>query len=73
MHEEGCNGSQASVQAVEGKTELGQRPAGAYSRPGNLRRAYRKVKSNGGAAGVDGMTIDETAQRLRTHPGEKPP
>ena len=33
--------------------------------PGNLRRAYRKVKSNGGAAGVEGMTIDETSQWLR--------
>ena len=38
--------------------------------PGNLRRAYRKVKSNGGAAGVDGMTIEEAAQWLHTHPGE---
>ena len=38
--------------------------------PGNLRRAYRKVKSNGGAAGVDGMNIDDVAEWLRTHPGE---
>ena len=38
--------------------------------PGNLRRAYRKVKSNGGSAGVDGMTIGDTAKWLRTHPGE---
>lgn len=38
--------------------------------PGNLRRAYRKVKSNGGAAGVDGMSIEEVAEWLRAHPGE---
>ena len=38
--------------------------------PGNLRRAYRKVKSNGGAAGVDGMSIDNVAKWFRAHPGE---
>ena len=38
--------------------------------PGNLRRAYRKVKSNGGAAGVDAMNIDDVAEWLRAHPGE---
>ena len=38
--------------------------------PGNLRRAYRKVKSNGGSAGVDGMTIGDAVEWLRTHPGE---
>ena len=42
----------------------------AIADPGNLRRAYRKVKSNGGAAGVDGMTIDDVAEWLRAHPGE---
>ena len=42
----------------------------AIADPGNLRRAYRKVKSNGGAAGVDGMNIDDVAEWLRAHPGE---
>ena len=57
---------------VAWKEELnwGKRLLEAVADPGNLRRAYRNVKSNGGAAGVDGMTIDETAQLLRTHPGE---
>jgi retron-type reverse transcriptase len=27
--------------------------------PSNLNRAYRRVKANKGAAGVDGMTVDE--------------
>ena len=42
----------------------------AIADPGNLRRAHRKVKSNGGAAGVDGMSIDDVAEWLRAHPGE---
>ncbi|MBR3903851.1 MAG: hypothetical protein IKJ29_09360 [Akkermansia sp.] len=42
----------------------------AIADPGNLRRAYRKVKRNGGAAGVDGMNIDDVAEWLRAHPGE---
>lgn len=33
----------------------------------NLRAAYRAVKSNGGAAGVDGMSIDQLAGHVREH------
>ena len=47
-----------------------ERLLAAIAAPGTLRRAYRKVKSNGGAAGVDGMTIDDVAEWLRAHPGE---
>ena len=32
----------------------------------NMQRAWRRVRSNRGAAGVDGLTIDRTAERLRT-------
>ncbi len=28
-------------------------------KPANLNRAYKRVKANKGAAGIDGMTIDE--------------
>ena len=35
----------------------------------NLRAAWRAVKSNHGAAGVDGIGIDETAAHLRRHWG----
>ena len=42
----------------------------AVADPGNLHKTYRKVKSNGGAAGVDGMNIDDVAEWLRAHPGK---
>ena len=36
----------------------------------NLNEAYKKVKSNGGAPGVDGMTVDEAASYLKEHKSE---
>jgi RNA-directed DNA polymerase len=32
----------------------------------NMQEAWKRVRSNKGAAGVDGLSIDETAERLRT-------
>lgn len=32
----------------------------------NMQRAWQRVRRNRGAAGVDGLTIDQTAERLRT-------
>jgi group II intron reverse transcriptase/maturase len=36
----------------------------------NLNAAYKRVKQNGGAAGIDGMTVDEMLPYLREHKGE---
>jgi len=37
---------------------------------GNLIRAYAKVVSNKGVAGVDGMEVDDLKDYLRSHLGE---
>ncbi|MBX9621626.1 MAG: hypothetical protein K2X28_06340 [Alphaproteobacteria bacterium] len=37
--------------------------------PSNLNRAYRRVKANKGAAGVDGMTVDELKSWIALHKG----
>ncbi len=36
----------------------------------NLNRAYKRVKSNKGVAGVDGMTVDALGSYIRTHKDE---
>ncbi len=33
----------------------------------NMAAAWKRVKANKGSAGVDGLTIDETSEFLRTH------
>jgi RNA-directed DNA polymerase len=33
----------------------------------NMARAWKRVKANGGSAGVDGLSITETAEYLKTH------
>lgn len=38
--------------------------------PSNLSKAYRKVKSNGGSAGVDGMRVEELQGWLEEHLAE---
>jgi group II intron reverse transcriptase/maturase len=36
----------------------------------NLNAAYKKVKKNGGAPGIDGMTVEEAAPYLKAHKDE---
>lgn len=33
----------------------------------NMREAWKRVKENDGAAGVDGMSVEDTAEKLRQH------
>lgn len=35
--------------------------------PSNLNRAYKRVKANKGAAGVDGMTVDDLLEWIAVH------
>ena len=37
---------------------------------GNLNRAYKRVKANKGASGIDGMTVDEALPWLKENGGE---
>lgn len=38
--------------------------------PSNLNAAYKRVESNKGSAGIDGMTVDELSPWLAEHKGQ---
>jgi RNA-directed DNA polymerase len=64
-------GTEALV--AKGETESptdSQRLMEAVCETGNLKRALRRVKANGGSAGVDGMRVDQLGQYLSGHWGE---
>ena len=65
---EGYAGARSAVQPEPGETESRQPNLleKILSRD-NLNNAYKRVKANKGAPGVDGMTIDETHQWLKEH------
>ena len=65
---EGSNGAQ-SDRLVESEVEDGAMGSllGKLVSRDNLNEAYKKVKKNGGAPGVDGMTVDEAAPYLKEH------
>lgn len=49
------------------KANAGSGLLGAAVTRENLQRAFKRVRANKGAAGVDGLDIDQTAQHLLTH------
>jgi retron-type reverse transcriptase len=50
---------------------LKPRRSGSHKRPrqgsANLNRAYKRVKGNGGSAGVDGMTVEDLLGWIAAH------
>ena len=48
-------------------TDTGLGLLGAALTRENLQRAFKRVQANKGAAGVDGLDIDQTALHLKTH------
>ena len=48
-------------------TDTGSGLLGAALTRENLQRAFKRVRANKGAAGVDGLDIDQTALYLKTH------
>ena len=60
----------AEVQSVDGQEAEEQDGASLLDRilnRGNLNEAYKRVKANKGAPGIDGMTVDEALPWLREH------
>jgi RNA-directed DNA polymerase len=53
--------------AMEKKRALTQQLMESICIPSNLNRAYKRVKANKGAAGVDGMQVSELSGYIRTH------
>jgi group II intron reverse transcriptase/maturase len=67
---EGSDGVNSAVPAdAEVKDGAGYLLERLLSRE-NLNAAYKKVKKNGGAPGVDGMTVEEAAPYLKEHKEE---
>lgn len=56
--------------AKERKRALTQDLMERVTRPYNLNKAWKRVKANKGAPGVDGMTVDELREWLAMHKGE---
>lgn len=65
---EGYAGAQSAVQPGSGETAgRSQKLLEAILYRDNLNRAYKRVKANKGAPGVDGMTVEEALPWLKEH------
>ena len=61
------HGQQQALTAFDSQRALTNHLMEQVCDPQNLVRAYRRVRSNKGKPGVDGMTVDELADWLRNH------
>src|SRR3569623_479759 len=61
-----CEGRQVT-EAPTGDESLTWHLMEQICKPSNLNRAYKRVKANKGAAGVDGMTVDELFGWIAKH------
>lgn len=66
---EAYEGQQVPVES-RAKETLAQDLMQVVCSKANLNRAYKRVKSNKGAAGVDGMTVDELSAYIKVHKEE---
>lgn len=73
----GDGGTKATVRealqisaAMERKRALTEDLMEQVTRPYNLNKAWKRVKANKGAPGIDGMTVDELREWLSTHKEE---
>ena len=69
---DGGTGAIASVEqqvsaALQERRTLTQPLMEAICEPANLNRAFKRVKANRGAPGVDGMTVEELLPWLHQH------
>ena len=64
-HEEYAGARSADRQETE-ETDCADLLERILSR-GNLNRAYKRVKANKGAPGIDGMTVEDALPWLREH------
>ena len=62
-----AHGSQQTFTAFEQQRALTVNLMEQVCDPKNIVRAYRRVRSNKGKPGVDGMTVHELADWLREH------
>ena len=65
--ETSSHGQQQALTAFDSQRALTNHLMEQVCDPQNLVRAYRRVRSNKGKPGVDGMTVDELADWLRNH------
>ena len=64
-----CEGRQVSVESTEKET-LAQDLMKIVCSRDNLNRAYKRVKSNKGGPGIDGMTVEELGSYIKVHKDE---